>query len=181
VEPAQPGDRRPGLRDDPGARRTLRPRPGSRSHAWWRPPLRQALSRTRKHDRRLALRPAARAALAARPGGDRPGTVRPRSRRRHARVDDRTRPVHPSRPPRPPRVRSVAALGLRGVPSSYAPAMAGVPGRRSPERTAVAALAAGCDMLLACQSLETAIQAMRGVERAVERDALDGRQVAQSL
>jgi beta-N-acetylhexosaminidase len=72
-------------------------------------------------------------------------------------------------------------LGFRGVLFSDDLEMQAVAGRRSPERSAVAALAAGCDILLVCQSLETAVQAMRGVEHAVERGTLDARAVAQSL
>ena len=72
-------------------------------------------------------------------------------------------------------------LRFRGVLFSDDLDMGAVAGRRSPERVAVAALDAGCDMLLACQSLDAAVQAMQGVERAVERGRLDARQVAQSL
>src|SRR5262245_12233252 len=72
-------------------------------------------------------------------------------------------------------------LGFRGVLFSDDLDMGAVAGRRSPERVAVAALDAGCDMLLVCQSLDAAVRAMHGVERAVERGTLDGRRVADAL
>ena len=72
-------------------------------------------------------------------------------------------------------------LGFRGVLFSDDLDMQAVAGRRTPERSAVGALAAGCDMLLACQSLDAAVRAMLGVERAVERGTLDATAVTQSL
>ncbi len=72
-------------------------------------------------------------------------------------------------------------LGFRGVLFSDDLDMQAVAGRRTPARSAVGALAAGCDMLLACQSLEAAVQAMLGVERAVERGKLEAAALAQSL
>ena len=72
-------------------------------------------------------------------------------------------------------------LGFRGVLFSDDLEMQAVAGRRTPERSAVAALAAGCDMLLVCQSLDAAVRAMDGVERAVERATLDGPAVTRSL
>jgi beta-N-acetylhexosaminidase len=72
-------------------------------------------------------------------------------------------------------------LGFRGVLFSDDLEMQAVAGRRTPESSAVGALAAGCDMLLVCQSLDAAVRAMDGVERAVERGTLDPRAVAQSL
>lgn len=72
-------------------------------------------------------------------------------------------------------------LGFRGVLFSDDLEMQAVAGRRTPERSAVAALAAGCDMLLVCQSLDAAVCAMDGVERAVERATLDGPAVTRSL
>lgn len=47
--------------------------------------------------------------------------------------------------------------------------MQAVAGRLTPERLAPAALGAGCDMLLTCQSLDTARRAMAGLEDALER------------
>jgi beta-N-acetylhexosaminidase len=72
-------------------------------------------------------------------------------------------------------------LGFSGVLFSDDLHMGAVAGRWPPERRAVAALEAGCDMLLFCQDLEVAVRAMRGVERAVERGRLDGRALAGSL
>jgi beta-N-acetylhexosaminidase len=72
-------------------------------------------------------------------------------------------------------------LGFRGVLFSDDLDMRAVAGRWTPERSAVGALAAGCDMLLACQSLDAAVRGMQGVERAVERGALDARAIAESL
>ncbi len=72
-------------------------------------------------------------------------------------------------------------LGFRGGLFSDDLEMQAVAGRRSPETSAVAALAAGCDMLLVCQSLDAAVRAMQGVERAVERGILDARALTRSL
>jgi beta-N-acetylhexosaminidase len=72
-------------------------------------------------------------------------------------------------------------LGFRGVLFSDDLEMQAVAGRRTPERSAVAALAAGCDMLLVCQSLDAAVRAMEGVERAVERGGLDATALTRSL
>src|SRR5262245_3775283 len=72
-------------------------------------------------------------------------------------------------------------LGFRGVLFSDDLDMQAVAGRQTPERSAVGAIAAGCDMLLACQSLDNAVRAMLGVEHAVERGRLDAPALAQSL
>ena len=72
-------------------------------------------------------------------------------------------------------------LGFTGVLFSDDLDMGAVAGRWTPERRAVAALEAGCDMLLVCQSLDVAVRAMRGVEHAVERGRLDAAPLAQSL
>jgi beta-N-acetylhexosaminidase len=72
-------------------------------------------------------------------------------------------------------------LGFDGVLFSDDLHMGAIAGRWDPERRAVAALEAGCDMLLFCQDLDVAVRAMHGVERAVERGRLDGRELARSL
>ncbi|MGH7893122.1 MAG: beta-N-acetylhexosaminidase [Candidatus Binatia bacterium] len=63
-------------------------------------------------------------------------------------------------------------LGFTGVLFSDDLEMHAVAGRITPERLAPAALAAGCDMLLVCQSLGIAERAIAGVEQAVESGAL---------
>jgi beta-N-acetylhexosaminidase len=72
-------------------------------------------------------------------------------------------------------------LGFAGVLFSDDLEMNAVAGRTTPGRAAVAALRAGCDMLLVCQSLPAARAAMRGVEDALARGMLDARAVATSL
>lgn len=72
-------------------------------------------------------------------------------------------------------------LGFRGVLFSDDMHMHAVAGHRTPERAAVAALLAGCDMLLFCQALDVARRAMEGVERAVERQTLPAARVAEAL
>jgi beta-N-acetylhexosaminidase len=59
--------------------------------------------------------------------------------------------------------------------------MNAVAGRSTPPRAAVGALQAGCDMLLVCQSLDTARAAMRGVEEAIARGTLAADGVATAL
>jgi beta-N-acetylhexosaminidase len=72
-------------------------------------------------------------------------------------------------------------LGFRGVLFSDDLEMRAVAGRARPATAAVHALAAGCDMLLVCQSLDAARAAMRGVEQALARGRLDARDVATAL
>src|SRR5262249_6934162 len=88
----------------------------------------------------------------------------------YAAVDPRRRATAASRMP-PDLLRR--RLGFRGAPFSSDRERHAAPGRRTPERSAVGALAAGCDMLLVCQSLDAAVRAMEGVERAVEGGRLD--------
>src|SRR5437867_1261048 len=72
-------------------------------------------------------------------------------------------------------------LGFRGVLFSDDLEMNAVAGRTTPGRAAVAALKAGCDMLLVCQSLGAARAAMRGVEDALAQGALAPEAVAAAL
>jgi beta-N-acetylhexosaminidase len=72
-------------------------------------------------------------------------------------------------------------LGFRGLLFSDDLEMQAVAGRGAPGTIAVRALAAGCDMLLVCQSVDTARKAMRGVEDAVMRRRLDPTDLAASL
>jgi beta-N-acetylhexosaminidase len=71
-------------------------------------------------------------------------------------------------------------LGFRGVLFSDDLDMRAVSARMTPARRAVDALAAGCDALLACQSLDVARDAILGVEAAVLRDRLPGARVAEA-
>lgn len=66
-------------------------------------------------------------------------------------------------------------LGFRGVLFSDDLEMNAVAARRKPGASAIAALEAGCDMLLVCQSVAASRAAIDGVVRAVERGRLDAR------
>src|SRR5437867_790372 len=97
--------------------------------------------------------------------------------------------VYPALDPRRPATLSPAIcrdllrrrLGFGGVLFSDDLEMNAVAARSTPARSAVAALGAGCDALLVCQSLDAARAAMRGVEEAVAEDTLAGEDVANAL
>ncbi|HUE29302.1 MAG TPA: glycoside hydrolase family 3 N-terminal domain-containing protein, partial [Verrucomicrobiae bacterium] len=97
--------------------------------------------------------------------------------------------VYPALDPRRPATLSPAIcrdllrrrLGFRGVLFSDDLEMNAVAARSTPARSAVAALRAGCDMLLVCQSLDAARAAMRGVEDAVVAGTLPAADVATAL
>jgi beta-N-acetylhexosaminidase len=72
-------------------------------------------------------------------------------------------------------------LGFEGVLFSDDLDMRAVAGRWTPDRLAPAALRAGCDMLLACQSLDVAAKGIEGAVRAVEHGQLDPAAIATSL
>jgi beta-N-acetylhexosaminidase len=59
--------------------------------------------------------------------------------------------------------------------------MQAVAGRATPEKVAPAALAAGCDMLLACQSTEHARRSIAGVEEAIDRGTLPASRLLQAI
>jgi beta-N-acetylhexosaminidase len=97
--------------------------------------------------------------------------------------------VYPALDPRRPATLSPAIgrrllrqrLRFRGVLFSDDLEMNAVAQRRDPGRIAVEALQAGCDMLLVCQSLEIARQAMLGVEHALTAGELSPAELAASL
>jgi beta-N-acetylhexosaminidase len=72
-------------------------------------------------------------------------------------------------------------LGFRGVLFSDDLEMNAVAARMTPGRSAVAALQAGCDMLLVCQSLDASRAAIAGVEEALGREKLSADDVTLSL
>jgi beta-N-acetylhexosaminidase len=72
-------------------------------------------------------------------------------------------------------------LGFEGVLFSDDLEMNAVAAHSTPGRAAVAALEAGCDMLLVCQTLPAARAAIAAVEAALARGRLDPGDVARSL
>jgi|SRR6185369_10383803 len=72
-------------------------------------------------------------------------------------------------------------LKFTGVLFSDDLEMQAVAGRTPPERLAPAALAAGCDMLLVCQSLDVARRAIAGTEQAVERGTVPIERVLEAI
>jgi beta-N-acetylhexosaminidase len=72
-------------------------------------------------------------------------------------------------------------LGFRGVLFSDDLEMRAAARRHPPARLGVRVLEAGCDLLLACQSMDTARAAMRGVEEALAAGRLDARRVREAL
>ncbi|HXJ37367.1 MAG TPA: beta-N-acetylhexosaminidase [Candidatus Eisenbacteria bacterium] len=97
--------------------------------------------------------------------------------------------VYPALDPKHPATLSPAIatsllrrrLGFTGVLFSDDLEMQAVAGRAAPERLAPEALAAGCDMLLVCQSLDVAERAMTGVEQAIASGALAPRRVTEAV
>jgi beta-N-acetylhexosaminidase len=132
------------------------------------------LPRVTRSRRRLAavdLRPFARAAAARLPALMTAHVVYP--------ALDPTRPATLS--PAICRILLRRRLGFRGVLFSDDLEMAAVARRGDPARVAVRALAAGCDMLLVCRSLDTARRAIEGVATALTRCTLDPDAIAGSL
>lgn len=72
-------------------------------------------------------------------------------------------------------------LGFRGLLFSDDLEMQAITRRLAPERFAPAAFAAGCDMLLVCQSLEVARRAAAGLEKAVEDGTIPHARVIEAV
>lgn len=72
-------------------------------------------------------------------------------------------------------------MRFQGVLFSDDLEMQAVAGRTPPEKLAPAALAAGCDMLLVCQSLDVARRAIAGTEEAVERGTLPTARILEAI
>jgi beta-N-acetylhexosaminidase len=97
--------------------------------------------------------------------------------------------VYPALDPKRPATLSPAIattllrdrLRFGGVLFSDDLEMQAVAGRLAPERLAAAALAAGCDMLLVCQSLDVARRAIAGVEEAIERGTLPATRLVEAI
>jgi beta-N-acetylhexosaminidase len=97
--------------------------------------------------------------------------------------------VYPALDPKHPATLSSAIattllrkrLRFDGVLFSDDLEMQAVASRLAPERLAPAAFAAGCDMLLVCQSLAVARRAIAGVEQAIEQGALDANRVLEAM
>jgi beta-N-acetylhexosaminidase len=92
---------------------------------------------------------------------------------------DRRRPATLS--PRIARELLRRELGYRGLLFSDDLEMQAAAGRHPPGRLAMRALEAGCDMLLFCQSVDTARAAMLGVEQALAAGRLEARIVVEAL
>jgi beta-N-acetylhexosaminidase len=97
--------------------------------------------------------------------------------------------VHPALDPQHPATLSRRILdgllrrrlGFTGALFSDDLEMGAVAGHRRADRAAVAALDAGCDMLLVCQSLATARLAIDGVAAAIGRGRIPAARVATAL
>jgi beta-N-acetylhexosaminidase len=97
--------------------------------------------------------------------------------------------VYPALDPRRPATLSPAILtrllrerlGFRGALFSDDLEMQAIAGRRDPGRAALAALAAGCDMLLVCNSLEVAAAVIDRLADAIARGRLPAARVREAL
>ena len=97
--------------------------------------------------------------------------------------------VYPALDPKHPATLSPAIattllrkhLRFDGVLFSDDLEMQAVAGRLTPERLAPAALGAGCDMLLACQSLEVARRAIAGLAGAIERGTVPTQRLLEAM